>query len=321
MDSKTLVNGPLPTPEEVQQEIRKTRHKKEVPLYILVIALGILGVFGAMNFHSDLQELVEDITGAILEDGSLSGVASESLGSALIALVGILTGVGSILFLLIGTLVSVYKTYGDQLSYSVRVSETNFPEIYEKVQEYTRLLGLKKAPEVFVQQMNGTLNAFTSWIPGKTFIQMNAEMVDIAYLENRDFDTVFFVMAHEFGHIYLHHVQLAYVFWSMLVNFIPVLGTAVFDKLLSRAREYSADRVGQALTGGKNQEECMMLLGVGRHLYKHVNAEEYLNNITRRPPALARLARWCTNLLASHPIIPLRVRAILDPEKKSGHLL
>jgi len=37
--------------------------------------------------------------------------------------------------------------------------------------------------------------------------------------------------------------------------------------------------------------------------------------------AIERFARWCTNLVASHPIMPFRVRAILDPSKKSGRLL
>ena len=309
------------TPESVQREIRRTRHRKEVPLYIVAIVIGLLGFFVMMLFQDDFKDMVQEITNALMEDGSLSEFEPEEITAVLLGLFGILSGVGSIVVLLFVSLGALYKTYGDQLSYSIRVSETNFPEIYAKVQEYTRLLGLKKAPDVFIQQMNGEVNAFTAWIPGRTFIQLNAEIVDVAYMEHKDFDTVFFVMAHEFGHIYLHHVQLPYIFWSMLVNLIPVLGQTVFGNLLSRAREYSADRVGQALTGGKNERECMMLLGVGRHLYKYADVDEYLQNITRKPAALARLARWCINLLASHPIMPLRVTALLDPEKKSGHLL
>ena len=309
------------TPESVRREIRRTRHKKELPLYVLAIVVGLLGFFVMMLFQDDFKDLVREITDALLQDGSLSDFEPEEIAAVLLGLFGILSGVGSIVVLLFVSLGAMYKTYGDQLSYSIRVSETNFPEIYAKVQEYTRLLGLKKAPDVFIQQMNGEVNAFTAWIPGRTFIQMNAEIVDVAYMEHKDFDTVFCVMAHEFGHIYLRHVQLPVIFWSMLVNLIPFVGHAVFGNLLSRAREFSADRVGQALTGGKNERECMMLLGTGRHLYKYADVDEYLRNITKKPPFFARVARWCINLLASHPIMPLRVTAILDPEKKSGHLL
>ena len=215
----------------------------------------------------------------------------------------------------------MYRTYADQMSYSIRVSEKNYPEIYQKVREYTWLLGWKKEPEVYVQQMNGSLNAFTCWVPGKVFIQLNAEIVDIAYMEHKDFDTIFFVMAHEFGHAYLHHVQLYYSFWSMLASFIPFLGSNILLPMLSRSREYSADRVAQALTGGVAQEDCMMLLGAGRHSYKYVDTQSYISEIMAHYGPIERFFRWLVNLLASHPIMPYRVQAILDPYKRSGRLL
>ena len=128
-------------------------------------------------------------------------------------------------------------------------------------------------------------------------------------------------MAHEMGHIFLHHVQIYYTIWAILANFIPVIGSNVLIPALSRSREYSSDRVAQALTGGVGQEDCMMLLAVGRHAYKYVDTGDYLRNITANHNAIERFARWCTNLVASHPIMPFRVRAILDPSKKSGRLL
>jgi Zn-dependent protease with chaperone function len=169
--------------------------------------------------------------------------------------------------------------------------------------------------------MNGQLNAFTAWVPGKAFIQLNAEIVDLAYMEHKDFEPVYFILAHEMGHIYLHHVQIYYTIWAVLVNFIPLLGTNILLPALSRSREYSADRVAQALTGGVGQEDCMMLLAAGRHAYKYIDTREYLRNITANHNFIERFARWCTNLVASHPITPFRVRAILDPDKKSGRLL
>ena len=258
----------------------------------------------------------------IIMDGSITGDpgTAQAVIWIVLTILGFVMGVGSILALIVIMLVAMYRIYGLQMSYSIRVSETNFPEIYAKVKEYSRLLGIRE-PEVYVQQMNGELNAFTSWVPGKTFIQLNAEIVDIAYLENKDFDTVFFVMAHEFGHIYLHHVQLKYTFWNVLVNFLPFIGNTILLPLLSRSREYSADRVGQALTAGKAERDCMMLLGAGRHLYKHVDIEQYIKEITGRHNAFERLARWVTNLIASHPIMPYRTQAILDPQKRSGRLL
>lgn len=308
------------TPEDVRSEIRRTRHRKELPAYALCIILGaggfIYNVISTINGGGLAKEL-KDLKDSM--SGSGTGFGGPEL-NILITIMGLFFGVGALL-LMIGVIIfQVYSLYAGQLSYSIRVSETNFPELYAKVQEYTHLLGLKREPEVYVRQMNGAINAYTSWVPGKTFIQLNAEIVDLCYMENKDFDTVYFVMAHEFGHIYLHHVQLKYILWPMLVNFIPILGQFLFMPLLSRTREYSSDRVGQALTDGVGQLTCMMMLSSGRHAYKYMDARQYLYDIYRDHNKVERFARWCVNLLASHPIMPLRVRAVMDPQKRSGKL-
>ena len=309
---------PRLTPEYVRAEIKRSRHKKEVPLYIWLIVIGIISfivvTISTVN-GEDLVNQAKDIfadTGVVLSSSTIELIAAAA---------GLLSGVGSLIVLIIVILFNVYKLYAGQLSYSIRVSEHNFPEIYQKVKEYTWLLGLKKEPEVYVQQMGGEINAYTSWVPGKCFIQLNAEIVDLAYMEHKDFETVYFTMAHEFGHIYLHHVQLKYIFWSMLINFFPVVGQFILGPALQRAREYSADRVGQALTDDVGKLDCMMMLSVGRHAYKYMDAGQYLQDILRGHNPIERFARWLVNLLSSHPIMPFRVRAIIDSQKKSGRLV
>lgn len=321
-ETETEPEEPELTPAGVQAEIRRTRHKKELPLYIICCVLGVISGIIVMARSFQGQGIGAELKDILMNGGTIAdpGAAQAAL-VIILTILGFVMGVGAIISLIVLMLISLYQLYGLEMSYSVRVSEENFPEIYAKVKEFSRLLGIKE-PEVYVQQQNGTLNAFTAWIPGKTFIQLNAEMVDIAYMEHKDFDTLFFVMAHEFGHVYLHHVQLQYMFWSVLVNFVPVVGRILLAPMLSRAREYSADRVGQALTAGKAERDCMMLLGTGRHLYKYADAEKYVEEVTTaRHNVFERLARWVINLLASHPIMPYRTKAILDPEKKSGKLL
>ena len=312
----------LVTPEEVQREIRRTRHRWEVPLYLLLTAGGLITsvvmVYQSVNDEGLLSEITSFLEGI---EGLEAFADLLQAVKALLVVLSLIGGIGGIVLLLVTMLVALYKIYGEEISYGIRVSERNFPEIYAKVKEYSYLLGLKKEPEVYIQQDNGMLNAFTAWVPGRAFIQLNAEIVDIAYLENQDFDTVMFVMGHEMGHIYLHHVQIYYTIWSTFISFVPIIGPSILAPLLSRAREYSADRVAQALTQGKNQEECMMLLGAGRHLYKHMDAQAYIEDIMCRHNIFERLGRWVVNLLASHPIMPFRTRAVLDPKKKSGRLL
>lgn len=317
-----MENISMPRGVLVREEIRRTRHRMEVKLYAACILVGLLAACLLIFFVTEDYEPVESLKEFLEMFGLSSGRPDfAALLLILLVLIGIIGGIGSILVMLIIYLFSVYSQYASQLSYSVRVSEKNFPEIYRKVKEYTELLELPKEPEVYVQQMNGDLNAFTCWVPGRIFIQLNAEIVDLAYMEHKDFDTVYFIMAHEMGHAYLHHVQLQYAIWCMLVNFVPVLGQYILFPLLSRSREYSADRVAQALTGGTAELEAMMLLSAGRHAYKYLSPQAYLQDISRRRNVVERFAVRMVNLLATHPIMPYRTRAILDPAKKSGKLL
>ena len=306
----------------VREEIRRTRHRSELLLYTVCILAGLIAACFVVFFLSDDLDVIAELKKLLGFFGLEEGGADYTGGLVvLLILAGVIGGVASIIFMLVAYIASVYAMYAQQLSYSIRVSEKNFPEIYWKVREFSELMDLPVVPEVYVQQMNGELNAFTCWVPGRIFIQLNAEIVDLAYMENKDFDTVFFILAHEMGHAYLHHVQLQYTLWCMPVNFIPVLGTYILYPLLSRSREYSADRVAQALTGGTGELSAMMMLSAGRHAYKYVSPQDYLREITRKRKTLERFAVWVVNLLASHPIMPYRTRAILDPGKRSGKLL
>ena len=309
-------------PKDVQAEIKKTRHKSELPLFWIMSVIGVVVVIAYIAMSSADQGLIKAITDFLEEAGiGAKGGSTAALAKFIVGIVAILSGIIVLIYFIITLIMSVYNYYAGVLSYAVRVSETNFPEIYEKVNEYAYLLGMKKAPEVYVAQQNGVINAFTSWIPGKTYIQLNAEIVDLAYMENKDFDTVYFVMAHEFGHAYLNHVNVFINIFVYMVMLIPVVGPSILYPLISRAREYSCDRVAQALTEGKNQEECMMMLGAGRHTYKYIDTQDYLKQINVKQNIITRFFRWCINLTASHPIMPFRVAAIEDPEKKSGRLI
>ena len=292
------------TTNEVRREIRKVRHKGERPIYWVMFAinsiiwLGIIIVTIVVDNIDDFSEVVENADISDLLEGLDKGFAFLMIAYIIV------------LFLCV-----LYQAYAKELSYSVKVTSKNFPEIYEKSVEFARLLGLKKVPEVYITQQNGILNAFASWVLGSRYIQLNAEIVDIAYMENKDFDVVYFTMAHEFGHQYFNHPTLLHNFSILFARIIPLVGP-----MYSRSQEYSADRVAQVLTEDMGIR-CMAMLTVGRHLYPYVDVDDYLQNIYKKPNVLERMARWIVNLMTDHPINPLRVRAIVDPEKKSGRLI
>ncbi len=298
---------------DTKEIIKKTRHKAELPLKYISIAITVISMFliglaaGLAKNDSDFKA---QFLSTIEEDQQFSSIVEGLIDF------GIGCSIILVIFLVLLLLYQYYKLYAGIMSYSIKVTPTNFPEIYNKAQEFADKLGLKKVPEVYIQQHNGQINAFATYLVGKRYVQLNAEIVDIAYMENKDFDTLYFVMAHEFGHIYLRHVTL-------LTNLLTFVGKLIplFAPTYVRAQEYSADRVAQALTDNVNSEQCMALLSSGRHLYKYVDINDYLSSAEGNHNFIERLGRFIINLLADHPITPFRVKAIMDPDRKSGRLL
>ena len=204
----------------------------------------------------------------------------------------------------------IYSLHARTRAYAIKVSERNFPEIYHKSVEFAYMLGMKTVPAVYIEQQNGALNAFAAAVVGKRYTGINAEIVDVAYTGDKDFDPVFYVLAHEFAHHYFGHTHIIQVFVNYFGGFIPVTGMAH-----SRAREYSCDRLAQLLMEKDCAREAMLLCA-GRRLYNVVDLNDYIDQAsTERGPFL-----WFTNMLATHPIPLKRIAALADPSRRSGKL-
>jgi Zn-dependent protease with chaperone function len=289
-DTDGVKKSPEPINPIKRREIRKTRHKAERFLYFLCVLITIILILVALT--SDAGDWIAEMLFGEEEDGE-----EEML-------------LFWILFIPFILFFMMYFYFAMTRAYAIRVTERNFPEIYEKSVEYAARLGLRKVPAVYIEQQNGVINAFAAAVFGKRYAMLNAELVDVSYMEHKDFDTVFFILAHEFGLIYYKHVTFAYNFWVFIPHLIPIFGT-----LHSRSMEYSCDRVAQLLLGRDGASEFMVITA-GRHLYKYVDVEDYLATAKKE----RGISTWLVNLFATHPITPKRIAALVDPQKKSGRL-
>lgn len=213
-----------------------------------------------------------------------------------------------ILIVIVGYL-GLYYYYAYYRSMSVRITEKNFPEVYELIESYTKKLNMKEAPKAYVMQANGVLNAFSSFIFRKQYIEINAEIFEVAYREHNDLDTLGFIIAHEMAHIYYGHATLHYNIPIWFSRFIPVISA-----IASRTREYSCDRLAQRISGNDGVQ-AMFLLIVDRHLYKMVDRDDYLEQAKQQKGFFI----WWVNLLADHPVLCKRIVA-LDQMEGSGKL-
>ena len=165
-------------------------------------------------------------------------------------------------------------------------------------------------PKIYMVQGDGVLNAFSSFIPFRQYIEIYADLLEVAYREYHDMATIRFIIAHEMAHIYYKHATMHYYYGMMFSQAIPILGPTA-----SRAREYSCDRLAQLLSGSDGVE-AMMSLVAGKHLYKQVDKNDYLHHARE----VKGFFVFCYNLVCSHPIMTKRVLALVDPQRRSGML-
>lgn len=183
----------------------------------------------------------------------------------------------------------------------VRLRESQFPDLYDKVVSLSAKMELKNVPEVYILESGGLLNAFATKIlaiSGKNMVVLYSDFVDIAE-ESSDFD-IDYVIAHELAHLKRNHVSKG-IFVS-LAMWIPFLGTSYL-----RMAEYTCDRMAAYYTEKPhNAINGLLILAAGRRLYNNVNLNDYLEQYNEKKGFFATL----TELLSTHPPIPKRIHEI-----------
>ncbi len=261
-----------------QTDINKLRHSKERLIYLIyaVINTLIIGliIYGLSLLLSYGEFMLQAQNGSFYTAGAALVVAS-------------FVGMG---FTFTGSKVQ-----------AVKVTKSQFPELHDILIRYTKRLGLRKVPELYVKQDNGVLNAFASYFWGRNYILLNTELFELAFLEHKDMDAVAFILAHEMAHIRLHHTRFWYNLSVFFIRMLPIVGP-----LLSRASEFSCDRIAAKICPEGIHGIFTLLLG--RHLYANVNLDEYLRQARETKGIFERLI----NLTSSHPVNSRRVTALYD---------
>jgi len=212
------------------------------------------------------------------------------------------------IFAIISMCFTLYYYYAYCSARAVRITEKNFPEVYETIKDYSRRLGIEP-PKAYVAQQSGVLNAFATFLFRKKWIMIHSEIFEVAYREHHDMDALNFVIGHELAHIYYGHASFMYQIKIIFSGIIPVLATTA-----SRTREYSCDRLAQRLTG-VDGIDAMLMIVIDRHLYKMVDKEDYINEMKEKKGFFL----WIANLLLDHPIMSKRILA-LKKGRESGKL-
>jgi Zn-dependent protease with chaperone function len=178
---------------------------------------------------------------------------------------------------------------------AVKVTQKQFPDIYNIVAKQTLQLGMSTMPDIYILQSGGVLNAFATNFAGTSYVVIFSDILAAAY--EQDIKVVEFVIGHEMGHIKRKHIikRLLLIPGAL----IPFLGAAY-----SRACEYTCDRIGYALCPD-GATKGMILLAAGRGLSKKVNVSAYMEQIETE----GGFTKWIAEKVASHPNLTKRVKA------------
>lgn len=298
--------------ELTKEEIEGCRHKSEkkwygILLFInfsIIIAVIIFCIINIPRYNTLPNTLKESFS----DPSSYANVIispSSALNSFPTELQLLLTGIVTIIAFPFG--VNLY--YAKYRSRAIKITENNFPEVYNNIAKFSHKMGLKKVPEALLIQQNGVMNAFSAFIIRKQYIEIDSDLFEIAYREYNDLESINFIIAHELAHIKYKHATFYYNLFIMFSTIIPIIGSTA-----SRAREYSCDRLAQRVTGNTGVEAIFSLFA-GKHLYKRIDVYDYINN----SDDINGFFVWCNNLISSHPILPKRIRALIKGEG-SGEL-
>jgi len=183
----------------------------------------------------------------------------------------------------------------------VRVSSAQLPDIYQKVQEASRKLGLTKVPEVYIVQAGGILNAFATKLLSRRFVIIYSDLLDACDVGPPGSVTELdFIIGHEIGHLAAGH--LAWQWFLLPARIIPLLGPAY-----SRAREYTCDLCGHAVVDNLEvSSRALTILAAGGRAGRKVNLDLFVEQVADT----GRFWMAIFELNASHPFLSKRVAAI-----------
>ncbi len=210
---------------------------------------------------------------------------------------------------------------------NIKISENQFPELHNMMQEASRILDIP-APEFYIDQ-NPVVNAYTTGVE-KPFVCVTSGLIELMTE-----DEIMAIIGHELGHIKCGHIlyqmvarclkPLFEIISSMTFGIGKFVGVGLELALLqwSRKAELSADRAG--LLAVQDPEIMMNALmkiagGASSHLTK-INREALLKQAEEAQAIdskddvkgyIERAGKFLINVFRTHPFPIIRTKEIYD---------
>lgn len=177
---------------------------------------------------------------------------------------------GVLIYLAIGFIIYLF-TQSAFIAYikgnGVKVSDKQFPAIYQQFQQCVQTLEMDDAPEIYIVNSDGLLNALATRFIRKKYVVIYSGVVDALKQYPAGLN---FYLGHELGHIKRGHLDWSVLRWPALL--LPLLGAAY-----SRAREYTCDLHGlKCCEDTTKAAYAMAVLACGSEKWKDLNVAAYM---------------------------------------------
>ena len=242
-------------------KVKELRHKWELPMLILGVILTVIIFIGAVTVIATGNDLKNWAAGV---------------------LAGVFSPLVAIFF--------VQWLYWKTISNGIQITEKQLPEIYEIYASVGGTMGFgqpgqKPLPRLYLINGNGTMNAFASKCKiNAHYVVLHSDILDLAY-QHGQFGALRYIITHELGHIKCGHVDL----WRVAIS--PILAALLLSKTLTRAQEYTADRVANYYSGA--YAKGMIGLYAGKHFAHQIDIpEDYHTLKNHGEPLFLRLVNF-----------------------------
>ncbi len=218
--------------------------------------------------------------------------------------------VKGLLYIAIAAVISLFLRgiyIGSIRANGIRVSQSQFPEVYRIAADIAERMGVTPLPAIYVLQAGGVLNALATKLVGVNYVIIYSDVLELAY-EEQGGDALSFILCHEMAHIKRNHIM-----WHML--FAPA--RLLMASSYTRACEYTCDRYG-AYYCPHGAANGLLIMAAGTRLYRQVNAKELSNQVHTERGIWMKLAES----LSTHPNLSKRLHAVeqfLAQQPIKGH--
>ncbi len=163
---------------------------------------------------------------------------------------------------------------------NLKVTNENYPKIYEYLEYACEILDVKNKPELYIQ-WGYDINAFTVGADNPIIV-LNSGLVDLC-----DDDEIMFIIGHELGHIKSNHM-LYHMMAQSLNQIISMMGPIASTITLGvqyliyywyRMSEFTADRAGLMCCQSKDAavRSFMKMAGVPQSHFNDLNINTFIH--------------------------------------------